>query len=244
MTQARKALGDTIKTSGNNRIGGYLVCYTHADDPDLQGEYFTRATNFWFNEYPIKGKPVLIDHAFDEKFKSIPVGILDFVKENEVGIWVEAKLHERDEYERMLLEWRDRKFIDLPDNEIKQLASNIEKAVKGFFDTGKVQWSSGALPQSVEVAEDGHVTSWAIIEGTGVMTPAEPDGTEISSIKSALDQLSNILNSIHPAQTEAQKDGTDRDSAQGDDADNVEIGESKRISNDNTPTNKDTEMEF
>lgn len=188
-----KPLGDSIKALEGNRVGGYLVRFTDADNPDLHGEYFTKGTNFWLKEHPVIGKPVLIDHAFDEHFKSVPVGIIDFLKEDEIGLWIEAKLKTRAEYEDMLRGWKDRKFLDdatLPDSAIPQLAENLEKAVKAFFATQKAQWSSGALPQSVETAQDGHIRSWAIIEGTGVYTPAEPDGTQIS-LKGLIDSLTS-----------------------------------------------------
>lgn len=209
-----RSIGSAIKANGERRIGGYLIRFTNSNDPDLHGEYFDKQTNFWLKEHPIEGRPVLIDHAFDDKFKSIPVGIIDFIREDEIGLWIEAKLHEREQYEEYVQEWRNRKFIDLKDDEIGQLANGIERAVKAFFDTGKAQWSSGALPQSVEV-NSGHIDSWATIEATAVMTPAEPDGTQITSVKTALDQLSNILNRIQPSQ-QAQRGDTGHDSVQAD----------------------------
>jgi hypothetical protein len=204
----RRSIGSAIKASDENRVSGYLVRFTSKDDKDLQGEYFDKTTNFWLREHPLKGKPILLDHAFDEAFKSIPVGIINFVKEDNIGIWIEGKLNDRQEYEEMLLRWKDRRWIDLDPDNIRACATNMEKAVKTFFKTGKAQWSSGALQQSVEVNESGHIDSWAIIEGTGVMTPAEPDGTEIG-LKSAFKAIGNILDSI---QTDAaHEDGTARE---------------------------------
>jgi hypothetical protein len=198
----RKPHGTQVKAIDGNRVSGYLVRFTSRDDPDLHGEYFTKDTNFWLSELSPIGKPIFLDQAFDGKFKSIPVGIIDFLKEDEVGIWIEGKLKERAEYEDMLRGWKDRKWLSdeqIKDSEIPLLAENIELAVKSFFGTGKAQWSSGALPQVVEIADDGHIESWPIIEGTGVFTPAEPNGTEIK-LKSALEQLSEFIKTI-PAPT-------------------------------------------
>lgn len=209
-TRPHKHIGDAIKAIDGNRVQGYLVRFTDASNPDLHGEYFTKDTNFWLKENPIVGKPIFIDHAFDGKFKSIPVGIIDFLREDEIGLWIEGKLKDRAEYEDMLRGWKDRKWIDnelLSDENIPRLATNIEKAVKAFFATNKAQWSSGALPQSVEVAEDGHLDSWMLIEGTGVHTPAEPTGTEIS-LKSAFDTLSTILDKISTPTAQAAKEAT------------------------------------
>lgn len=208
MIKAYRHTGEPIKAIEGNRVSGYLVRFTSKEDPDLHGEYFTKDTNFWLKELSPIGKPIFLDHAFDGKFKSIPVGIIDFLREDEIGIWIEGKLKERAEYEDMLRGWKDRKWLpdsQLADDEIPLLASNLEKAVKSFFMTGKAQWSSGALPQSVEVAEDNHIESWAIIEGTGVHTPAEPDGTEIK-LKSALNHMSELLNSLPPATQDAAID--------------------------------------
>ena len=204
MTELRKAIGDAIKALEGNRVGGYLVRFTNADDRDLHNEYFTKDTNFWLKEHPIIGKPILIDHAFDDHFKSVPVGIIDFLKEDEIGLWIEGKLKERAEYEDMLRGWKERKWLgdnELPNEKITMLAGNLEKAVKSFFATNKAQWSSGALPQSVEIADDGHIKSWAIIEGTGVHTPAEPDGTQIT-LKGIIQSLS--LPSVPDTSIDAQ----------------------------------------
>jgi hypothetical protein len=179
-------------------VSGYLVRFTDSKDRDLHGEFFNRQTNFWLNEHPPTGKPILIDHGFDSKFKGVPVGIIDFVKEDEIGIWIEGKLKERQEYEDMLRGWKERQYIDLDKAHIEKAAMGIEKAVHAFFGTGKAQWSSGALPQVVEVNnETGHIKSWPFIEATGVYTPAEPDGTEIT-LKSIFDQLNTLLTNPPP----------------------------------------------
>lgn len=238
-----RSVGDSIKSADGNRVAGYLVRFTNADDPDLHGEYFTKSTNFWINEHPPIGKPIMLDHAFDPKFKSVPVGIIDFIKEDEIGLWIEGKLKERSDYEDMLRGWKDRKYISLSDSDIGKTAHGIEKAVKTFFSTGKAQWSSGALPQSVEVAEDGHITSWALIEGTGVYTPAEPDGTEIK-LKSAFSVLDNILSSIPTDNATAHKEPIIEAKGATAEADNVERGDGNtHFDNDNKSHKGDTNMD-
>ena len=48
--------GDSVKAISENRVGGYLVRFTNADDTDLHGEYFDKETDFWTERgYPIKG---------------------------------------------------------------------------------------------------------------------------------------------------------------------------------------------
>jgi hypothetical protein len=200
------AIGSSIKADNGNRVSGYLVRFTDANDVDLHGEFFDADTNFWLREHSPIGKPIMIDHAFDPKFKSVPVGIIDFAKQDEIGIWIEGKLKDRQEYEDMLRGWKDRKYIDIDDDIITKAASGIQQAVKTFFSTGKAQWSSGALPQSVEIDSDtGHIKSWAFIEGTGVYTPAEPDGTEIK-LKSVFSTLNEILQSHQLSDSDGRKE--------------------------------------
>lgn len=197
---AQKRLGSAIKALDDNglRVGGYLVRFTTQEDTDLYGEYFDKNTDFWIERgYQIKGERALLEHGLENFAKVMPIGLIDMVNEDEFGIYVEAKLHDRKEYERMLQDMRNRKAIALDDSEIAQKAELAERAIRAIVETGKVQWSSGALPQGVEVDSDtGHIKSWPIIEGSLTFTPAESDGTQIAPIKSALEQLSQFLKSI------------------------------------------------
>jgi hypothetical protein len=184
------ACGDACKFIDSDRVGGYGVVFTDETNRDLHKQFFDSSTYYGLKAHNPIDKPFMLDHAFDVKFKSIPVGIIDFVKEDEIGLWLEAKLHEREQYEAMLKEMRDKKFHSLSNDDITQASNNIVKAVKAFIGTGKAHWSTGALPQAVDVnQETGHIKSWPLIEGTAVMTPAEPNGTEINFVKSAFDKL-------------------------------------------------------
>lgn len=201
-----RSIGTPVKAADTgDTVSGYLVRFTDANNPDLHGEYFDKRTYFWEKERPIKGAPILIDHAFDSTFKGLPVGIVSFAEEREVGIWMEGKLHEREDYLEYLESMRAKSIIDADDATLSAIAGNIDKAVKSFFGSGQAQWSSGAHPQSVEADEDGHIKSWAIIEATGCFNPAESNGTEIQ-LKSAFEQLDVIFTQIQTAQ--AAKDVT------------------------------------
>ncbi len=191
--KAYRHTGDAIKALDEYRVGGYLVRFTNADDTDLYGEYFDKDTDFWLERgYPVKGSRVLLEHGLDDFAKVMPIGLIDLMQEDEIGLYVEARLHDRAAYENMLKEMRNRKALDLSDTEIRRKAELAYKAIRAIVETGKVQWSSGALPQSV-VVEDKHIKSWAIIEGSLTFTPAESEGTEIAPIKSALEQLQDFL---------------------------------------------------
>lgn len=138
-------LGETIKAiDDNGKVGGYLVRFTSEQDPDLTGEYFTPETDFG---EPVK-YPVLYHHGQDETIKRRKLGVAD-VKIDDVGLWAEAQLGLRDEYEKYIFEL------------VKQ---------------GKIGWSSGAASHTVETENTGKanwIKQWYIAEASLTPTPAE-----------------------------------------------------------------------
>jgi hypothetical protein len=141
------------------------------------------------------GKPYLIEHALDGAFKALPAGVFDLETVDEVGILNGAWLHNQHDYAAMLRKMRDNKRIDWDDATIERKAAIAEAAVIAFHDLNP-HFSSGALPQRVEVDEEtGHIKTWYRIECSGTVTPAEPNGTAIASIKSAFHELKALLSS-------------------------------------------------
>lgn len=149
------AYGRAVKSTGAGKVGGYLVYFTDANRPDLQGDYFTSQTDF--GGYPVKGALTLYHHGLDKQLGALKIGEIVAIKQDDIGLWVEAQLNMANEY-----------------------AAAIEKMVS----RGILSWSSGALPQSVQVDTDGHIRRWYIVEGSLTPTPAEPFGTRIQTIKS------------------------------------------------------------
>ena len=93
------AIGGTIKALGDGKVAGYLVRYTSAETPDLTGDYFDANTDFDAED----GDRVTVyyGHGFDPvlKHRKLGKGTLRF---DDVGVWVEAQLQMRDEYERAI----------------------------------------------------------------------------------------------------------------------------------------------
>lgn len=179
--------GDFIKAISPDgmRVGGYGIRYTTVQKPDLTKQYFRRDTDYGEEiGYKVEGLPIRIEHGMDKTAGLIPVGILDFKREDDAGKWIEGRLKDRAEYEDMLRQLRQSKGLPLTDEEIVQRALNCELAVKSFFASGKVQWSSGAEEPSVVIKDDGFIARWYPKEFSGTVQPAEPDGTEISPLKS------------------------------------------------------------
>src|SRR5689334_20331145 len=63
------------------------------------------------------------------------------------------------------------------------------RVVQRLVDKGVLAWSSGSLPHLVEVADDGHIQRWPIVEGSLTPTPAEPRLTNVGTVKSAYKAL-------------------------------------------------------
>ena len=142
------------------RVGGYLVIWGDPAQRDLQGEYFTPATDLGLDWYP--QRPVLYHHGLDGHVKAAVIGVMETFKVDATGLWVEAQLDLRQQY---------------------------AMAVQRLIDRGVLGWSSGSLPHLVEVAADGHIKRWPIVEGSLTPTPAEPRQPDVRTIKSAYDAL-------------------------------------------------------
>ncbi len=142
------------------RIGGYLVVWGDSAQRDLQGEYFTPESDVGLDWYD--QRPVLYHHGLDGNLKAAVIGAIDTLRQDEVGIWAEAQLDMHKRYVR---------------------------AVQRLVDKGVLSWSSGSLAHLVEIAEDGHIKRWPIVEGSLTPTPAEPRHTDVQTLKSAYKAL-------------------------------------------------------
>lgn len=142
------------------RVGGYLVIWGDSAHRDLQGEYFSPETELGLKWY--RQRPMLYHHGLDGALKADVIGVIDTLSADSTGVWAEAQLdlHHRYVY-----------------------------AIRRLIDKGVLGWSSGSLPHLVEVADDGHIKRWPIVEGSLTPTPAEPRKTDVRTIKSAYDAL-------------------------------------------------------
>jgi HK97 family phage major capsid protein len=162
-TDTLLAIGGAIKALGDGRVAGYLVRYTSAEAPDLTGDYFSPDTDFDAED----GDRVTVyyGHGFDPvlKHRKLGKGTLRF---DDVGVWVEAQLQMRDEYER---------------------------AIYAMAEAGKLGWSSGTLPNLVEREDEGkaaRITHWPLGKDAS-LTPTPAAGlvaTQVLSLKAWLAQ--------------------------------------------------------
>ena len=139
---------NSIKSVGDARIGFYAVLFNSVD---LQGERFTPQTDFG-----IQGRiPVIYQHGQDRALKSRVLGIAEIVRADDVGLWMEAQLELRDEYERSIL---------------------------SMIEAGKLGVSTGALSHTVN-REGGVIKTWWLGEVSLTPVPAEPK-TKVVALKS------------------------------------------------------------
>lgn len=150
-----------VKSLGDHRIGGYGVVFGDADHTDLEGDYFTRSTDFWLDHY--QGQPLIYDHAMgdlpgqpDDMPRHFVYGTIKEIRPDEVGLWFEAEVDDRNEWVQYVLD---------------------------LIDKGMLNWSSGSVPHLVKRAEDGKLLSWPIVEGSTTPTPAEPRRTNVVRLK-------------------------------------------------------------
>jgi len=141
---------DGIKSDRLGHVKGYLVRFGDSKATDLEGDYFTKATDYGFPLEEGKRVPlnVYYHHGMDSQVgkKSIGSG---FIKMDADGLWYEAQLDMADEYGKM-----------------------IAKLCK----QGKMGFSSGAAAHMVERKSMGgasEIIRWPIAEATITPTPAE-----------------------------------------------------------------------
>jgi phage head maturation protease len=141
---------DGIKSDRLGYVKGYLVRFGDTKTADLEGDYFTKSTDYGFPMESGKRVPlnVYYHHGMDAQVgkKSIGTG---FIKMDDTGLWYEAQLDLADEY-----------------------GSMIAKLCK----QGKMGFSSGAAAHLVERKSMGgaaEITRWPIAEASITPTPAE-----------------------------------------------------------------------
>lgn len=144
------SFGGAIKRTGaNGEVGGYLVRFSDASSPDLDGEYFTKDT--YLGPRDGDESDCLFDHGIpikrgleklaDEWFAPIKT------RRDEIGVWASTILKESDSYQAEVLK---------------------------LIDKGKIGWSSGSAPHLVKKNKNGEITRWPIVEGSLTHMPAEP----------------------------------------------------------------------
>jgi hypothetical protein len=177
-------LGSELKMLDNGKVGGYLVKFTDASNPDLEGDFFTKDTDFDIEDGD--RATVYFHHGLDRKMGNRKLG-RGTLKTDDAGVWIEAWLEIRDEY---------------------------EKAIKErLIDANKAGWSSGTIPSLVDREPVGGamwVKSWPLGKDATI-TPipaAGTNNTKVISLKK-YKQLSEQHPSLKALLPESDQETTD-----------------------------------
>ena len=118
--------GGEVKALGGGRVGGYLVRFSTPQDPDITGDFFTKDTDFG----PATKSAAWFHHRQDAQLedgtivKALKKRFTDVtLTKDEFGIWAEGMLQLRDQY---------------------------EKFVHDQVEAGKIGFSSGTAPHTVD----------------------------------------------------------------------------------------------
>lgn len=149
--------GGAIKAVGNGMIEGHLIVFTDPTRKDLTGQFFDQETERYEEDCPLEDARVMFHHGLNDAIGIRRIGRITKATVDDVGVFVQGVLNERDEY---------------------------EKAIYDLAKKGKLGWSSGALPQTVKVARNGHIEAWGVIDASLTPTPAMPYDTQIYMVKS------------------------------------------------------------
>jgi hypothetical protein len=139
------AFGSEVKAVGDGKIEGYLVRFSTPKDPDLQGEFFTKDTDFGIHTR----LPLYYQHGFDDRLKTRRIGMGEAHKDD-TGLWYSAQIEMRDDYEKMLNEMAAAGKLGYSSGAISHL---VEREA-----VGKAHW----------------LKSWPVGEASLTPTPAEP----------------------------------------------------------------------
>lgn len=140
---------DSVKSDELGNVRGYLVRFGSPNVTDLEGDYFTKSTDFGFpldTQVPIN---LYYHHGMDAKVGKRAIG-KGTIKADEVGLWYQAQIDMSDEYGQMI--------------------AKLSKQ-------GRLGYSSGAASHLVERKQVGgahEVLRWPIAEASLTPTPAEP----------------------------------------------------------------------
>jgi HK97 family phage major capsid protein len=151
MEETLIAFGSELKALGEGKVGGYLVRFSTAEDPDLTGDFFTKDTDL---HYPPE-MPVLYNHGLDKTIKKRVIGKAS-VSIDDVGAWAEAQLNLRDEYE-------------------KEIYKLVEAGKLGY-SSGALSH----LVEREPAGKAAFIKSWFVGEVSLTPTPAEPRNTVVS----------------------------------------------------------------
>ena len=175
-------IGGAIKAvNGKRRFEGYLVRFGRPDDQDLQREHFSKRTYFMRQAgYPVKGRPVNYQHGMVPTFGNLSIGLFDYENEDDIGVFVEAQLHDKEQYEAMLKELGRVKMVKMGPSQLGRKSELAVKAVDSLIQAIPLSQSMGADLATFKVDENtGHIDQCGIVHGALTPTPADDKNPQV-----------------------------------------------------------------
>ena len=177
-----------VKALEQNRFGGYTAVWGNPEQLDLQGDYFTRETDFALEAYPYR--PLIHHHGQNSQMERTIIGTINSWKKDDIGLWCEG------EFKQLADD------IDLFDEEERKLRQEYIDIIKEKIANGELNFSSGALGHLVKRNDDGWLKQWWWGESSTTGSPAEPRRTEIEMMKAIKGMESFLIKGVTPSQTD------------------------------------------
>lgn len=158
--------GDTVKSLGENRIGGRIVTYSGPSDPDKVKDFFDGSSDFWLNGTGER-RPILYRHGLDPVIKRRRFGEVQISRGSD-GLWATGYIAGKDDDSLKLLDMARR---------------------------GELNWSTGSVGHLVEktpVGDSMHVDSWPIAECTLSLKDLVCEARNIVSLKELSSDVPNF----------------------------------------------------
>lgn len=190
-----KFIGGIIKRTSAKVFEGRAIRWHDPNRMDLEGEWFSKRTNRMLKQgYPIIGAPVNYQHNMHKDFGTIPIGLLTFTDEDEIGQMVRGEINELKEYEAMLEEIGRVRGIKISPIQIRNHASLAVKAVDDLLNDVEMRFSGGFDPSTWVVNPDNnHIDQAGLIHLAFTPTPAD-DLNPIVRFKSVWHKVQDLEN--------------------------------------------------
>lgn len=166
--------GGEIKALGNGKVGGYLVRFTDASQPDLTGDFFSKKSDIRVTD----SVDVYYNHGLDSTLKKRVIGKAT-TRIDDAGVWAETQLNLRDEYEKAIYSMAEKGKLGYSSGALSHLVER-EPAGKGV----------------------SFIKTWVIGECSLTPTPAEPRNTVISikTLSTPSDEAALPIADVQPIQ--------------------------------------------
>lgn len=161
---AVKAMDDATR-----RIGGWLALFGSPAEPDLQGEHFTKATDFG----PASRVRFRFHHGIDPVLGLLPLGDAELTRKDE-GVWCEGVVSiKAEDCDRWAAGIRDRR-------------DRYEARIYEMVKAGKLGFSSSAAPHLVR-KKAGEILSWPLADDATISPTPVDHRNVIVPLKSVID---------------------------------------------------------